>query len=66
MKNIYVSTSVIFFAAQLAAAAPPPVAPIHPVVTNYWGTDVTDNYRWMEAEGPALTAFETGQNNYTR
>jgi prolyl oligopeptidase len=67
MKKIYISTSVIFFAGHLAtAAAQPPVAPIHPVVTNYWGTNVTDNYRWMEAEGPALTAYETGQNNYTR
>lgn len=56
-------------AASAAFAAPsaPPVAAIHPVVTNYYGTSVTDNYRWMEApNNPALTAYMKGQNNYAR
>ncbi len=50
-----------------AALAAPPVAAIHPVVTNYYGTNVTDNYRWMEApNNPALAAYMKGQNAYTR
>lgn len=50
-----------------AFAATPPVAPIHPVTTNYWGTPVTDNYRWMETlNSPELAAYMKGQNDYTR
>jgi prolyl oligopeptidase len=53
--------------AGFAAAPPPPVAAVHSVVTNYYGTSVTDNYRWMEApDNPALAAFMKGQNAYTR
>jgi prolyl oligopeptidase len=61
----------VVLTAPLAHAAPTsevqPIAAIKPVVTNYWGTDVTDNYRWMEASpNPELDAYEKAQNAHTR
>jgi prolyl oligopeptidase len=51
---------------QLAAAAPP-AAPIHPVTTDYFGTKVTDDYRWMETpDSPELATYMREQNAYTR
>ncbi len=63
--------AMLFFHSIMAQAktppAPPPVAPIHPVVTHYYGTAVTDNYRWMEnPHSPELAAYMKGQNAYTR
>jgi prolyl oligopeptidase len=34
-------------------ASEPPAAPVHPVVDDYFGTRVTDNYRWMEDQKSA-------------
>jgi len=49
------------------AAAAPAVAPIHPVITTYYGTPVTDDYRWMEApHSAALASYMKSQNDYTR
>ncbi len=49
-----------------AAPAKPPVAAVHPVVTDYFGTKVTDDYRWMEApHNAALAAYMKGQAIYT-
>jgi prolyl oligopeptidase len=51
----------------LAADAGPPVAPVRPVTTNYFGTPVTDNYRYMEnLKDPAVQAWMKAQNDYTR
>jgi prolyl oligopeptidase len=51
----------------IIAAATPPVAPVRPVITTYFGTQVTDNYRWMETPGSKpLAAFMTGQNQFAR
>jgi prolyl oligopeptidase len=64
--------AALLLTAPFAQAATPssevqPIAAIKPVVTNYWGTSVTDNYRWMEATpNPELAAYEKGQNNHTR
>jgi prolyl oligopeptidase len=60
------TTAALLFTTHLATAAPP-VAPIHPVITNYYGTQVTDNYRWMETPGSKpLAAYMKGQNDFTR
>ena len=49
------------------AVTAPPVAAVKPVVTNYYGTPVTDDYRWMESpNSPQLAAYMKGQNAYTR
>ncbi|HTT06287.1 MAG TPA: prolyl oligopeptidase family serine peptidase [Steroidobacteraceae bacterium] len=49
-----------------AADAGPPVAPVRPVITNYFGTSVTDDYRYMEnLKDPEVQAWMKGQNDYT-
>jgi prolyl oligopeptidase len=61
---------VLFLASAcpLFGAIPPaPVAPRVPVVDNYFGTSITDDYRWMEAsENPELTRYLKAQNDRTR
>ncbi len=54
-------------AAATALALPPPsAAPVHPVVTDYYGTKVTDPYRWMEGiKNPRRDAWMRAQSNYT-
>ena len=44
----------------------PPVAPVIPVVENYFGQSVTDRYRWMEAEGPQWQDYVRAQGAYTQ
>ena len=51
----------------LAAKIPPaPVAAVEPVVDDYYGTKVTDNYRWMEERSPRFVEWMTGQNAHAR
>jgi prolyl oligopeptidase len=55
----------------LAQSAPPsaplvpPVAPVRPVTDNYFGTEVVDPYRWMEAGGPELQDYMQAENAVT-
>ncbi len=45
---------------------PPPAAEPNPVIDNYFGTKVTDNYRWLEdAKSSETRAFIDEQNAYT-
>lgn len=56
-------------AATAGAAMPqkPPLAPVIPHVTDYYGTRVIDDYRWMEKPGSKrLAKFMREQNAYTR
>src|SRR5690348_7946323 len=54
-------------AAQGAATEAPPVAPRVPVVDDYFGTHVTDDYRWMEdRHAPAFEKWCRGQGAYAR
>jgi len=55
-------------AAGLAAAqSAPPVAPVRAVTDNYFGTPVTDNYRYMEnLADPEVKAWMKAQADYTR
>ena len=44
----------------------PPVAESHPVVDNYFGTKITDDFRWLEnAKSPETRAFIDEENVYT-
>lgn len=58
-------------AAQNVSPAPadipkPAAAPVRPVVDDYFGTRVTDDYRWMESPGnPELATWMKAQNDYT-
>jgi prolyl oligopeptidase len=56
-------------AAALAQAAPPapPVAPVKPVADTYFGTTVTDTYRYMEdLSNPEVQQWARGQADYAR
>jgi prolyl oligopeptidase len=51
----------------LADVARPPVAPQKPVTDRYFGTEVTDPYRWMEdLSSPDVIAWAKAQDAYTR
>ncbi|MGA8741047.1 MAG: prolyl oligopeptidase family serine peptidase [Terracidiphilus sp.] len=45
---------------------PPPAVESNPVIDNYFGTKVTDNYRWLEdAKSSETRAFIDEENAYT-
>ncbi|HEX3663988.1 MAG TPA: prolyl oligopeptidase family serine peptidase [Rhizomicrobium sp.] len=45
----------------------PPVAPVRPVTDNYFGTKVTDPYRWMENRtDPEFIRYMLAQGAYTQ
>ncbi|HEY4441181.1 MAG TPA: prolyl oligopeptidase family serine peptidase, partial [Candidatus Elarobacter sp.] len=52
--------------AASAAIPPAPIAKKVPVTDTYFGTQVVDPYRWMEAKGPDLLAYLKAQNDRTR
>ena len=53
--------------AAALAIEPPPTAPVRPVTEDYFGTQVTDNYRYMEnLTEPEVQAWMKGQADYTR
>jgi prolyl oligopeptidase len=68
------SARVFLFAAALGAAVPlvaetltQPVAPVRSTTDNYFGTSVTDNYRWMEdLKSPEVQNWMKGQAAYTK
>ena len=39
---------------------------MEPVVDDYYGTRVTDNYRWMEERSPRFVEWMTGQDTHAR
>jgi prolyl oligopeptidase len=49
-----------------AAASGPPVAPVRPVTETLWGVQVTDPYRWMEAEPPEWKAYALAEGAYAK
>ncbi|HET6226463.1 MAG TPA: S9 family peptidase, partial [Bacteroidia bacterium] len=43
-----------------------PVTPQHPVVDNYFGTQITDNYRWLEdMKNPEVQTWFKEQSNFS-
>jgi prolyl oligopeptidase len=51
----------------IGAIATPPAAPVEAVVDDYFGTKVTDNYRWMEdRSAPRFVAWIKQQDTYAR
>jgi prolyl oligopeptidase len=61
--------AALLMPAQLRAqtAVTPPATPKKPVVDEYHGIKVTDDYRWLENwDDPAVRAWSDAQNQYTR
>jgi prolyl oligopeptidase len=76
MKRVLVVGSILAGGALVCAQTihgrdgitlpPPPVAAVSPVTDNYFGTSVTDNYRWLEdSKSPQTRAFIAEENAYT-
>ena len=68
--GFFLTVLLIPLAAQSQDRAParPPVAAVKPVTDDYFGTKITDPYRWMEAgaSDPEFLAYLKVQNDYTR
>jgi prolyl oligopeptidase len=65
-RTALVLLGLIWSAASIAADAPP-VAPVKPVTETFFGTQVTDPYRWMEESGsPEFLSWIKGEADYTR
>jgi prolyl oligopeptidase len=66
------ATSVVYAAessdplAPVGGAPQPPPPPVRPVTENLYGTNVTDNYRYMEQLAPETLAWMKAQGAYTR
>ncbi len=53
--------------AQTPPRGAPPATPRHPVVDQYFGVKVTDDYRWLENwDDPAVKQWSSLQNAYAR
>jgi prolyl oligopeptidase len=65
-----VAPVLLAFWALGAATVPEPqipIAAVRPVTEDYFGTKVTDSYRWMEdRRGPEFLAWAKAENEYTR
>jgi prolyl oligopeptidase len=77
VRPAYVGPSAVTFLLLLAApAAPapavpglagPPLAEKRPVVDEYWGTEITDDYRWLETlDDPEVLGWAEEQHARTR
>jgi len=57
----------LFSTFAMAASPTPPASAKKPVVDEYHGVKVTDDYRWLENwDDPAVKAWSEAQNTYTR
>ena len=48
LRNPFILLIIFCFAKQANAQIKYPATPEHPVTDNYFGTQITDNYRWLE------------------
>ncbi|MEO5691727.1 MAG: prolyl oligopeptidase family serine peptidase [Usitatibacter sp.] len=61
------ASGIVFFSVQaLAQPLKYPESPLKPVVDEYFGAQVTDNYRWLEERDPAVKAWSEAQMALTR
>lgn len=68
-RSTYIIAVAAFAAGFALAAVPshPPVAPVRPVTEVYYGTKVSDPYRWMENRtAPEFIRYMLAQGKYAR
>lgn len=68
LKRLVLAGLPLFgLAPALALAAPPPVAPVKPVTDTYFGTTLTDPYRYVEdLSAPEVQQWAKAQADHTR
>jgi len=66
MKKLLVIPVVFFISIFSFAQYHYPSSPIVPVTDTYFGTSVTDNYRWLEdIKDPKVVSWFKAQADYT-
>jgi prolyl oligopeptidase len=66
-ETLTVTLLAVAAAGNAWSADDPPVAPVRPVTTNYFGTPVVDDYRYMEnLKDPEVQSWMKAQATYTR
>ena len=64
---VFCMLSACLASSVAGAATPPLAAPIRPAMDDYFGTKVTDNYRYFEdLKNPEVQKWMKAQANYTR
>lgn len=70
MKRFIASVCTAIAFVPVAAASPPakrpPLPPAKPVTETIWGKKVSDQYRYFEKQGPAVTNWMKAEGRYTR
>ncbi len=69
MKHHRLTPSLVltFLVSTLAHAQHLPPTPKHPITNTYWGTEVVDDYQWLENfDDPKVKAWNAAENNLTR
>jgi prolyl oligopeptidase len=62
----FLSLALLWCGVALSAQTKPPVAPVRPVTDDYFGTAVTDPYRWMETSKDELRDYMKAENAVTQ
>ena len=65
--TLFVAVSAVAQKDAPAASPAPPSTPVREVKETYFGTEVTDPYRWLEdLKSPEVSSWMRAQNDYTR
>ena len=63
----FVLVLAVIDSALAVSQSKPPIAPVREVMDDYFGTKVSDPYRWLEnTKDPEVTAWMKAQNDYAR
>jgi prolyl oligopeptidase len=67
LTKVVLLFTVIYASVGVFAQNTLPATPVHEVTEDYFGTKVTDPYRWLEeTSAPAVISWMKAQNDYTR